>query len=271
MNTRRGRSLVLCTFFIVAAGGGMPKLHQAESPHAVPLKSGEPIVLNPDASDCANFSPYPTGPTHIWNRVNRRLLERRDAKGKAWGCDEVDPLLWLESKHVLASPAYAETVRLLDEFTSTHAERLISDPLPRALFQRDLWAVFDWLGRNPDNHPQERAGLERRLAVIIRAVALTSSEIRGLPDNYTQLRGSTTSDGLALPDNSGGWLLIGRDDGKPAAAAHALFFSSSMFLVYLKLPPEGIKAAEYLKSMRAYGRERPPTDDCQQHPCSPPR
>ena len=256
MNTRRSRSLVLCTFFIVAAGGGLPKLHQAESPHAAPLKSGEPIAVTRDASDCANSSPYATRPTHIWNRVHRRLLERRDAKGKAWGCDDVDPLLWPRSKHILARPAYEETVRLLDEFTSTHAERLISDPLPRALFQRDLWAVFDWLGHNADDHPQERAELERRLAVIIRAVALTSSEIRGLPDNYTHLRGSTTSDGLALPDNSGAWLLIGRDDGNPAAAVHA-FFSRSMFLVYLKLPRDGIEAAKYVESMRAYSRERP--------------
>lgn len=194
MGTRRGSSLVLCTFFIVAGGGGLPKLPQA---HAAPLKSGEPIAVKPDASDCANPSLYSSDLTDIWNRVHRRLLERRDAKGKAWGCDEVDPPLWPQSKHILASPAYAETIRLLDEFTSTHAERLIRDPLPRVLFQRDLWAVFDWLGRNRDDHPQERAEFERRLAVIIRAVALTPSEIRDLPDNYTQLRGSTTSGGLA--------------------------------------------------------------------------
>jgi hypothetical protein len=199
-----------------------------------------------------------------------RLLERRDTRGKAWGCDEVDPLLWQQSKHFLASRAYPETVRLLDEFTSTHAERLIRDPLPRAVFQRDLWAVFDWLGGNTDDHLQKRAELERRLAAIIKAVALTSSEIQGLPDNYAQLLGSTTGE-LALPDKAGAWLLIGRDDGTPVATVHSLSFSRSMFLVYLKLPPDGIEASQYVESMRAYSRQRPQTDDCQIQACSPPQ
>lgn len=63
---------------------------------------------------------------------------------------------------------------------------------------------------------------------------------------------------------------MGRDDGKPAAAAHALFFSRSVFLVYLKLPSDGIEATKYVESMRAYSRERPRAGDCQQNPCSPP-
>lgn len=222
-------------------------------------------------SDCANFLPYASDLNHIWNRLHRQLVERRDANGKTWGCDDLDPLLWQNTKHVLEGSAYQETIRLLDEFTSTHAERLISAPLLRALFQRDLWAVFAWLGRTTEDHPQERAELERRLAVIIKAVALTQSEIQGLPDNYLQLRGLKTSGGLALPDNSGAWLLIGRDDGKPAARFHAIFFSRSMFLVYLKLPPGDANAGKYIEAMRAYGRQRSKTDDCQQHQCSPPQ
>jgi hypothetical protein len=102
-------------------------------------------------------------------------------------------------------------------------------------------------------------------------VALTRSEIHGVPANYSHLRGSTTSDGLALPDKAGGWLLIGRDDGTPPAKSHSLFFSRSMFLVYLKLPPGRVKARNYLEAMRAYGRERPKTDDCQLRACSPPQ
>lgn len=271
MNMPRCGSLALCTLFFAAMGGVLPRLHQAESPHAAPSKSVASIVVTPEVKECANFLPYATDPTHMWNRVHRQLFERRDIKGQTWGCDEVDPLLWQRSKHVLEIPAYQETVRLLDEFTSTHAERLIRDPLTRALFQRDLWAVFDWLGSLTDDHPQQRAELERRLAVIIKAVALTQSEIHGLPANYSQVRGSTTSDGLALPDKAGGWLLIGRDDGMPPARSHTLFFSRSMFLVYLKLAPGGVKARKYLEAMRAYGRERPKTDDCQQNPCSPPQ
>src|SRR5207237_4377640 len=90
--------------------------------------------------DCTHFLPYSSDPDHIWNRVHRGLLERRDRHGHLWGCDEVDRLLWQSTNHPLRGNAYKETMRLLDEFTSTHAERLIRDPLARVLFQRDLCA-----------------------------------------------------------------------------------------------------------------------------------
>src|SRR5437868_4731688 len=109
--------------------------------------------------DCTHFLPYSSDADHIWNRVHRRLLERRDRHGHLWGCDEVDPLLWQNTIHLLRGNAYKETVRLLDEFTSTHAERLIRESLPRAIFQHDLWAVFDWLAGPLNGHEEERAQL----------------------------------------------------------------------------------------------------------------
>ena len=238
-------------------------------PHATP--QGARSTEQSDVADCSNLLPYSPDATHIWNRVHRRLLERHDALGKAWGCDEVDPLLWLESKHVLVGAAYTETVRLLDEFVSAHAERLIHDPLRRAIFQRDLWAVFDWLAQRTDDHPRQRAQLEHRLARLIKAVALSTEEIATLPDNYAQIRDSTTADGLPLPGTSTGWLLIGREDGTPVAPMHSFAFPRSLFLVYLKLPLAGSEPAAYLQAMRDYSRERPETDDCTSHACNPPQ
>ena len=192
-------------------------------------------------------------------------LERRDVNEKPWGCDEVDPLLWDDSKHVLANQAYTETARLLDEFTRTHAERLIEDSLRRAVFQHDLWAVFDWLARRTDDHRSQRAELERRLVRIIKAVALSPSEIEGLPDNYAQIRGSTTRDGIPLPDTVASWLVIGRDDGTPVAPTHSFPSPRCLFLVYLKLPRAGPEPAAYLEAMRDYSRQRPQADDCVTH------
>lgn len=268
---RRELSLVVFTLLIATMRGAAPALQQTENNRPVASEPGARRPRHPDDLDCANFRPYAADPNHIWNRVHRRLLERRDAKGQAGGCDEVDPLLWQQSKHILASPAYAETVRLLDEFINAHAEQLIHNPLQRAIFQRDLWAVFDWLARPTDDHPRERVELEQRLAAIIKVVALTPSEIERLPDNYAQVRGSTTPDGLALPDAAGGWLLIGRDDTTPVAAIHSAAFPRSLFLVYLKLPSGGLEASRYLESMRAYSAQRPQTDDCMLHACSPPQ
>jgi hypothetical protein len=268
---RRDVSFVLGLLFLAVVHGVIPALHQA--PNAYPVVSGLGALTmeKPDALDCGNLQPYAADPNHIWNRVHRRLLERRDTKGQVWGCDEVDPLLWQQSKHILASPAYGETVRLLDEFIHTHAEQLIHEPLRRAIFQRDLWAIFDWLARRSHDHLRERAELERRLAAIIRAVALTSSEIERLPDNYAQVRASTARDSLAFPGTAGGWVIIGRDDGTPTAAVHSSAFPRSLFLVYLKLPPGELETSKYMESMRAYSGQRPRTDDCVFHACSPPQ
>jgi len=270
----RGAISLSCALIALAIGISAA-FQKTESPHAIAPKSRSSTTTHPDTVDCTKFHPYSADPKHIWNRIHRRLLERRDAQGKVWGCDELDPLLWRETQHILAGPAYRETVALLDEFIRTHSEQLFHDPLRRAMFQRDLWAVFDWLAQPADEHSRERKELEKRLATIIKAVALTASEIQQLPDNYRQLRGAfistTTSDGFALPDSSDAWLMIGRDDAGPVAPIHSFPFSRSLFLVYMKLPPGGTKASAYLETMRAYSRQHPPGEDCQLHPCSPPQ
>jgi len=266
---RRELSLVLFTLLVAAVRGVLPTLQQKEPNHDVMPRPAS--GFGREIADCGRFLPYSSDPNHLWNRVHRRLFERRDAHGVAWGCDEVDPLLWGESHHILANPAYAETIRLLDEFTTTHAEQLIRDPLARGVFQSDLWAVFEWLARSADDHQGERAELERRLAAIMKAVALTPLEIQRLPDNYSQLRGKTTDDGLVLPDPAGGWLLVGRDDATPVAPFHSSFFTRSLFLVFLKLPTGGPEPSKYLESMRIFSRQRPHDNPCQFHACGEPQ
>jgi hypothetical protein len=226
-------------------------------------------------TDCAHFLPYSTDPNHLWNRVHQQLVDRRDKSGTLWGCDEVDPLLWPQTKGILAHHAYTETIRLLDEFISRHGERLIHDPLRRALFQRDLWAVFDWVAEpNAQRYQSERRELEKRLARIIEAVALTPTEIQHLPDNYEPLLDAPdpvlASDGFELPSNNPGWVLIGRDDGTPSAPVHSSRFPRSVFLVYLHLPP-GSDIAAYIESIRSYSRQRRPGEDCFGRPCHPPQ
>jgi hypothetical protein len=131
-----------------------------------------------------------------------------------------------QKTHYYSEPATFERAdKLLDEFIDTHAERLVDEPLKRAFLQRDLWAVFDHLvaqniarfndpdltGRRasvpdyqvnmywrPDHElgPEElqadpariarRETLCRKLAVIIKRLALPKSVIEVLPDNYAE-------------------------------------------------------------------------------------
>ena len=238
-------------------------------------QQGLPAPNESSVTDCAHFLPYSPDPNHLWNRVHQQLLDRRDKSGTLWGCDEVDPLLWPQTKGILARHTYTQTIRLLDQFIRTHGERLVHDPLRRALFQRDLWAVFDWAAEPYTyKYQSERVELEERLAQIIEAVALTPTEIQHLPDNYEALLDAHDAvlarDGFELPSNSPGWMLIGRDDGTPAAPVHSFAFPRSVFLVYLHLPP-GSDIAAYIDSIHSYSRRRPLGDDCFAHPCDPPQ
>jgi hypothetical protein len=92
------------------------------------------------------------------------------------GHDEVDPLIWHGSRHILAGPAYRQAIGTLDEFLSTQGKTL-KDPVKRAVLQHDLWAIFDWLAddsadpvEDRDHYRAERHLLQNRLAQLLRQV-----------------------------------------------------------------------------------------------------
>ena len=205
-------------------------------------------------------------PTHIWNRLHAALYERADAAGRTYGRDELDPLLWIPTKHLLTGPSREAAIRVLDEFLSNRAERLIRDPLRRAILQRDLWAIFDWSAQPSDTYPAERRSLELRLATIIQRLALSAEEIRALPDNYAAAVASHTFSGgydpvqrdkpFLPPDllaRAGPWVCLGAKGGEPAALAHLYAVKGhSVFLVFLNLPGGRKQTLEYMRKLSDY-------------------
>src|SRR5712691_7454101 len=132
---------------------------------------------------------YDADPQHLWNRLYASLFVRSGPDGLEYGQDEIDPLLWPSSKYLLIQPRHQQALALLDEFISNHGEKLIADPLKRALFQHDLWSIFNWLA---DPNPEYRKGtselmsqrreLRDRLARTIDGLAVTDKQILYLPD-----------------------------------------------------------------------------------------
>lgn len=140
------------------------------------------------------------------------------------GGDVLSFLAWQKTWYYSEPATFQRADRLLDEFIEAHGERLIDDPLKRAFLQRDLWAVFDHLVEqniarfnDPDlarrlstvpnyqvntfqGHQDNEIGPEelrvdptviqrretlcRKLAVIIKRLALPKHTIEALPDNY---------------------------------------------------------------------------------------
>jgi hypothetical protein len=120
-------------------------------------------------------------PSHIWNRTYGCLFVRQSADGTEYGAEALDPLLWWQTRYLLTGDSHRNALACLDEFLHRHAERAVHDPLKRAVFRRDLWAVFDWAAAG-DDLPQQRRELEMRLAEAIRRVVLTPDQVRALPD-----------------------------------------------------------------------------------------
>lgn len=160
---------------------------------------------------------YPNDSTEL-DPWDRKLRSGKLAPGpvvkRVEGGDVPGILAWPKTRYFSEPAMFERENRLLDEFVETRGERQILDPLKRALLQRDLWVVFDHLiGQNiahfgdadlarrraaiPDYdiQPEEldfhdpavfrrREILCRKLAVIIKRLALPKAAIEALPDNY---------------------------------------------------------------------------------------
>jgi hypothetical protein len=212
------------------------------------------------------WSVYDPDPDHLWNRVFRQLYRRIASNGKEYGFDELDPLLWLDTTYLLDGVSHQQAVQVLDEFLSTHAENLIREPLKRALFQRDLWAVFDWLASQAEPFPSERQALEARLAQVIKRVALSKDEILSLPNNYELAVGSNAFPASAQADHpemaflpadifqpDSAWIPMGREDG-PIAMTHTEafpFYGHSVFLVFVRSPSGRAATLDFIESLNS--------------------
>jgi hypothetical protein len=216
---------------------------------------------------------------HLWNRLHEALFVRTAPDGRAYGHDRLEPLLWLGTKHLLEPRSCDRAVALLDEFLQKKGERLIDDPLKRAVLQRDLWLVFNWadgehrdFARPPLKEEAWRAAQKRlrgRLAAVIGRLALSPEQIRRLPDNYAAAVASgqfakrydpqRPGQPYLPPDlfaADGPWVCLGRPDG-PVAPEHAREgvinrFTNSAFLVFLRLPGGRAATVAYLKRLRSF-------------------
>ncbi len=208
---------------------------------------------------------YDSDPEHIWNRIYSQFFIR-SADNIEFGLDTLNPLLWYETESPLKPPAYQQTLRLLDEFLNAHAENLIVDPLKRALFQRDLWAVFDWLSLRTNTYPTERKELQKRIAQIMRRVALTDAQIAALPNNYLQAVSSHLFAAEYQPDHrstaflppdlwqaDSGWFNVGNKNGILAIShVQSLGFSGrSAFYVFYRVSPDRQATLNFIETLKA--------------------
>jgi hypothetical protein len=231
------RVLIFCVAASFALAGIAPSLHSGRGPS------------HRDAL-------YDANPNHLWNRVHESFHVRVAPDGSEYGFDTVDPLLWRETRHLLNGASHRRAVIVLDEFLTSRGERLITDPLKRAVFQHDLWTIFDWLVSTSEGGKSARAALEQRLARVIRRLALTRRDIETLPDSYAAavagaFATNRSQEQPVLPSDlftgTGPWVSVGGIE--PLVPQHAAELSRSSFVVLWNVPGGSTETVSYLKKL----------------------
>lgn len=265
---------VLAAAFVIASTAPRP---EAQQPATGAPTSAAAALQQPSETGQVGRGQLPTGqtegagvydldPRHRWNRVHRQFFVRSTSQGGPSNDEVLDPPLFSGTTSLFMAGRYAETLAVLDEFLNTNAHRLITDPLKRAVFQHDLWKVFDWVVAGHEPFAAERLAIASRLARVMRTVALTGSEIKDLPNNYAAAVASRAfasgydpeSRGVAFlpPDMleaNGSWVPIGAASRfgsvDPIAPLHADAFSESTFTLFWRLPRGRAATIEYLASL----------------------
>lgn len=204
---------------------------------------------------------FDSDPNHIWNRTHNCLFVRESADGTDYGADALEPLLWPSTQYLLTGDSHRRALTCLDEFLRSHAERIVQDPLKRAIFQHDLWAVFDWASAG-DDLPEQRRELETRLAEAMRRVAITPEQARMLPDTYSSAAGArqfATAYDPHYPEqpflppelfrSDGPWVCLSAYSKEPTAIVH--FSGRSRFLVFMRLPEGRDATLAYIRKLRS--------------------
>ncbi len=227
----------------------------------------------PDGATRATSGLFHPDPEHLWNRLHRHFTVRTTPSGQEYGFDALDPLLWPNTQYLVTGKSHEKALQLCDEFLRVRGEQLIADPRKRALLQRDLWGVFDWLA-DPDaqfyvtdTHLAARAALRAKLGPILWRLALPQEKVRALADNYRQAIASrrypaeydqSLRESPFLPpdllDTQGPWVRLTPYQG-PTAPSHVSAFSGrSVFHVFLRLSGGRKATLEYLERLWRFPR-----------------
>jgi hypothetical protein len=220
------------------------------------------LLLSQNERKTESWRLYDPEPNHVWNRLYRCFYRREGRDGREYGYDELDPLLWWSTKYLLKEPAYHQATTILDEFLSARAEKMIADPLKRAILQRDLWAIFDW-STTVLNNSQEKLDLQIKLVQVIKRLALSPDQIAALPNTYKQATDSRAFASAHDPnkreqpflppdlfDHKGPWVQLSARGGEPGALAHVGFLSGrSVFFIFMRLPEGRAATVKYLKRL----------------------
>ena len=205
---------------------------------------------------------YGSRPGHMWDRVFSLFFTREARDGTRVGGDIIDPYLWGDTRYLLRGESHELAIFLLRQFLDTRADGEIHDLLRRAMFQRDLMAVADWLRPKGNSDDKARYELRNLIGDAIRRLALTSDAIRTLTTDPRAISVGTRTSSIPEqltesvsnvrelfgPDSP--WVCLGDRLGNPIAPTHLRYFDGrSLFYVCITTAQGRRSTLAYLSSL----------------------
>jgi len=205
------------------------------------------------------------------------LMTRIGRDGKSYAQDETSPAIFSWSEFPFDDRTFKKFDAAMDALGALPQEKIEAySDVQRALLQRHLWEVFDttfnwnwwkgdwyWGGRKyfPKTHMDRRKANQPKIASLIRRLALTTKQIRGLPDTLAATRkagGFATAHDpkdrfqpflpadLYSPKESSFICLVEDQHPVPASTHTGKLRGRSMFLQFIRLPGGRTETLEYL-------------------------
>lgn len=208
-------------------------------------------------------------------RAWQKVIENQVTVPETVGREAIDPLVWKNSRYLIEGDTHSRFIKALDQFSALSDEEIGAYfGVERALLQRHLWSLFDWnaeLTRNPPiSMPEEERlaqyQLQRKLAELIKRLALSEAQIAELPDTL----GETGRSGVFpedydpddylkpffprdLGDESGPWVCLGNHRQLVLAERHTDAKRwRSVFRVFMRLPGDRKETLAYIEKLMKF-------------------
>lgn len=188
----------------------------------------------------------------LYRNLYASFMVRRGPDGNAYGLEGLDPLLWEKGDFLLKGRSREKFLSALDAFAARPDASLRKlSPTQRAVMQHQLSAVFDWAADRGRGRSEDRRVILRKLAPLIRRLALSRREILALPDTYAATRDAKPNFPRELFSPKGPWVSVSSDSLTAPAHSERHRYRSS-FNVLARLPGGRKATVDYFEQLSAF-------------------
>ena len=220
-------------------------------------------------------------PSDPYDALSDVLMTRYGPDGKAYGKDETSPAIWRNSEFPFGDRTYEKFSAALGAFAAlSQAEIEAYGDVKRALLQRHLWKVLDattphgWVDSRTGEQrvaslprPDRRAAVERRIASLIRRLALTRKQIQTLPNTCAATVGSGAFASVHDPEDlfkpflptdlyskESSWVCLGEAGAPIPTDEHSAKFKwRSAFVSFMSVPGGRLETLKSIEKLNRNG------------------